>query len=158
MSTVFNDRAKDVQHFDDTKLGVKGLVDAGITTIPGFFIHPPETLSTLMPKPNSSDSQLLPTIDLSGIMSNDEYKSVKHRVLANPSSEPRISTAVFFGASEMNNLYQPFPELISPEKPAHFQRFTYADYMRRFFTKELGGRSLVNYYRLSDASKELKSD
>ncbi|KAJ0094852.1 hypothetical protein Patl1_15514 [Pistacia atlantica] len=67
MSTVFNDRAKDVQLFDDTKLGVRGLVDAGITTIPGFFIHPPETLSTLMPKPNSSDSHLLPTIDLSGV-------------------------------------------------------------------------------------------
>ncbi|CAM0946396.1 unnamed protein product [Alopecurus aequalis] len=30
--------------FDDTKAGVKGLVDAGVTVVPSIFHHPPESL------------------------------------------------------------------------------------------------------------------
>ncbi|KAK0574140.1 hypothetical protein LWI29_018773 [Acer saccharum] len=86
--------------------------------------------------------------DIFQIMSNDEYKSVEHRVLANPSQEPRISVAVFFNTNERDRMYGPFPELVSPEKPAHFRQFEYTDYLKRFFTKELDGKSLVNYYRV----------
>ncbi|OMO93995.1 Oxoglutarate/iron-dependent dioxygenase [Corchorus olitorius] len=81
-------------------------------------------------------------------MSNDEYKSVEHRVLANPSHEPRISIAVFFNAGDREALYGPFSELISPEKPARYRQFNYNDYMKRFFTKELDGKTLTNYYRV----------
>ncbi|KAJ4710054.1 1-aminocyclopropane-1-carboxylate oxidase-like 1 [Melia azedarach] len=88
--------------------------------------------------------------DLLQIMSNNEYRSVEHRVLANPSREPRISTAVFFTPGDAESLIGPFPELISPETPARYRQFTYTDYMRRFFTKELDGKSLTNSYRLSD--------
>ncbi|XVF43571.1 hypothetical protein PTKIN_Ptkin02bG0050500 [Pterospermum kingtungense] len=86
--------------------------------------------------------------DVLQIMSNDEYVSVEHRVLANPSHEPRVSVAVFFNAGDREALYGPFPELTSPEKPARYRQFTYSDYMRRFFTKELDGKSLTNYYRV----------
>ncbi|KAI9159844.1 hypothetical protein LWI28_002429 [Acer negundo] len=86
--------------------------------------------------------------DLLQILSNDEYKSVEHRVLANSFSEPRISIAVFFSTIYGNNLYGPFPELVSQEKPALFTHFKFTDYIRRFLTKELDGRSLTNYYRL----------
>ncbi|KAE9465599.1 hypothetical protein C3L33_02493, partial [Rhododendron williamsianum] len=41
------DRMKEVKEFDESKMGVKGLSDSGITTIPKFFVHPPETLSAL---------------------------------------------------------------------------------------------------------------
>ena len=81
-------------------------------------------------------------------MSNDEYKSVEHRVLANPSNEPRVSIAVFFNSSAREALYGPFSELTSPEKPALYRQFTYNDYMTRFFTKELDGKTLTNYYKL----------
>ncbi|KAK8310145.1 hypothetical protein V6Z12_D02G167700 [Gossypium hirsutum] len=315
------DRAEEVKRFDDSKIGVKGLVDSGLTTIPRIFVHPPETLSDLKPKPKSV---AIPTIDLSGtrstvveqvaaasrsfgffqivnhgipvqvldrmiasirafhelptdvkarfyrrdagtgvsfisnvdlfhskaaswrdtlqirlgptlpelehipevcrdevvqwnlhsttlgeqlmgllseglgldkdtiknttcldarvmdhtgglqikhegewvdvkpvhgalviniadilqIMSNDEYKSVEHRVLANPSEEARVSIAVFFNPSAREALYGPFAELTSPEKPAHYRQFIYNDYMRRFFTKELDGKTLTNFYKL----------
>lgn len=89
--------------------------------------------------------------DILQILSNDEYISMEHRVLANSFREPRISAAVFFNPSNRDSLYRPFPELISPEKPTRFQEFTLTDYLRRFFTKELDGKSLVNYYRLPDA-------
>lgn len=36
------DRAKALKAFDDTKAGVKGLVDAGITTLPQIFVLPPD--------------------------------------------------------------------------------------------------------------------
>lgn len=86
--------------------------------------------------------------DVLQIMSNDEYRSVEHRVLANANPKPRVSIAVFYNASAREDLYGPFPELVSEEKPAVYRQFTYSDYMRRFFTKELDGKSLTNYYKV----------
>ncbi|KAA8550773.1 hypothetical protein F0562_002457 [Nyssa sinensis] len=64
------DRAKEVREFEETKAGVKGLVDSGVVKIPRFFIHPPETL----PKPPCSnggiDKLQIPTINLQGIGSD----------------------------------------------------------------------------------------
>ncbi|KAL3725790.1 hypothetical protein ACJRO7_030769 [Eucalyptus globulus] len=85
--------------------------------------------------------------DILQIMSNDEYKSVDHRVLANPNQEPRVSVAVFCNPSNRENEFRPFPELISSDKPAAFRQFNLNEYMRRFFTKELEGKSLINYFR-----------
>ncbi|XP_010043943.3 1-aminocyclopropane-1-carboxylate oxidase homolog 4-like [Eucalyptus grandis] len=85
--------------------------------------------------------------DIIQIMSNDEYKSIDHRVLANPSQEPRVSIAVFCNPSNCENEFGPFPELVSLDKPAAFRQFTLNEYMRRFFTKELDGKSLINYFR-----------
>ena len=81
-------------------------------------------------------------------MSNDEYKSVEHRVLANSRREPRVSVAVFFNPSDRERMFGPLPELISPEKPAVYRHFTYVEFMKRFFTKELDGKSLRNYFKL----------
>ena len=38
------DRRRELQAFDDTKAGVKGLVDAGVTALPPIFRHSPESL------------------------------------------------------------------------------------------------------------------
>jgi hypothetical protein len=65
------DRAKAVKHFDDSKIGVKGLVDSGITTIPRFFVHPPETLSDLkLSSEVRPGPDFIPSIDLAGIDSD----------------------------------------------------------------------------------------
>ncbi|KAJ4974143.1 hypothetical protein NE237_007317 [Protea cynaroides] len=65
------DRAKEIKQFDDSKMGVKGLLDSGITSIPRFFIHPPESLPCTAaigtPPPASN---IIPTIDLSGFESD----------------------------------------------------------------------------------------
>ncbi|KAL1806934.1 1-aminocyclopropane-1-carboxylate oxidase homolog 3-like [Daucus carota subsp. sativus] len=86
--------------------------------------------------------------DILQIMSNDVYKSVEHRVLANPLQEARISIAVFFNPGIRENIYGPIPEIVSSEKPPVYQSFPLTDFMTRFFTKELGGKSLIDYYRL----------
>ncbi|KAM3281512.1 1-aminocyclopropane-1-carboxylate oxidase 4 isoform X1 [Capsicum chacoense] len=88
--------------------------------------------------------------DILQIISNDEYKSVEHRVLANRFQEPRVSVAIFFNPGQRENLYGPLPELISDEKPAVYREFMFNDYMGRFFSKELDGKTLTNYYRISN--------
>lgn len=70
-SVVGYDRMKEVKEFDDSKIGVKGLSDTGITTIPRFFVHPPETLSDV----KSSSVQIeIPVIDLANVGS-DHHRS-----------------------------------------------------------------------------------
>ncbi|KAL3717334.1 hypothetical protein ACJRO7_008848 [Eucalyptus globulus] len=59
------DRAKELQEFDETKAGVKGLVDSGVTMIPRIFIHPPENLRGLSSNSNGIGLQV-PIIDLRG--------------------------------------------------------------------------------------------
>ncbi|MED6142718.1 hypothetical protein PIB30_000283 [Stylosanthes scabra] len=58
------DRAKEIKKFDDTKLGVKGLLDSGVTKVPKFFIHSQETLQNL--PPSSSPCLNVPVIDFKG--------------------------------------------------------------------------------------------
>ncbi|KAL7000886.1 hypothetical protein U1Q18_002038 [Sarracenia purpurea var. burkii] len=86
--------------------------------------------------------------DILQIISNDEYKSVEHRVLANPLREPRVSVAIFFNPGNRESSYGPLPELVLPEKPALYRQFMLSDYLQRFFSKELGDKTLRNYYRL----------
>ncbi|XP_065635390.1 1-aminocyclopropane-1-carboxylate oxidase homolog 1 [Quercus suber] len=59
------DRAKQVKEFDETKAGVKGLVDSGVTKVPRFLIHPPESLPNPMLSPATTHFQV-PVIDLQG--------------------------------------------------------------------------------------------
>lgn len=64
------DRLKDVKQFDDSKAGVKGLVDSGLTSIPRFFIHPTETQSDIKPITRLGpelELDIIPTVDLSGV-------------------------------------------------------------------------------------------
>ncbi|XP_027366943.1 1-aminocyclopropane-1-carboxylate oxidase homolog 12-like [Abrus precatorius] len=61
------DRAKEVKEFDETKAGVKGLIDSGILKLPRFLIHPQEAL----PRTSASISTTLslfqvPVIDFTG--------------------------------------------------------------------------------------------
>ncbi|PNY06811.1 1-aminocyclopropane-1-carboxylate oxidase 4-like protein, partial [Trifolium pratense] len=81
------------------------------------------------------------------IISNEEYKSADHRVLANPANEPRVSIAVFLNPGDREKLFGPLPELTSAEKPALYRDFTLNEFMTRFFTKELDGKSLTNFFR-----------
>lgn len=62
------DRLSEVKAFDETKAGVKGLVDSGITKIPRFFCNPSNDMinkcSTFLGETRSSS---IPVIDLKGL-------------------------------------------------------------------------------------------
>ncbi|KAG7645336.1 unnamed protein product [Arabidopsis thaliana] len=69
------DRASELKAFDETKTGVKGLVDSGISQIPRIFHHSSVKLAN--PEPVSSDLlhlKTIPTIDLGGRVFEDELK------------------------------------------------------------------------------------
>ena len=68
MASADYDRMKEVKEFSESKIGVKGLSDSGITSIPRIFIHPPQTLSQLKSTSSSSFSSIhIPVIDLSNL-------------------------------------------------------------------------------------------
>ncbi|KAI3760162.1 hypothetical protein L1987_50553 [Smallanthus sonchifolius] len=70
-SQDFN-RAK--AEFDQTKAGVKGILDSGILKIPNIFIHPPENLLN-NPFPGEYSPNLqVPMIDLEGFEGGKEVK------------------------------------------------------------------------------------
>jgi hypothetical protein len=60
------DRAKEVKEFDETKAGVKGLLDSGVAKVPRFLIHPPESFPMLSP---ATTHFQFPMIDLQGFES-----------------------------------------------------------------------------------------
>ncbi|KAH1096385.1 hypothetical protein J1N35_013306 [Gossypium stocksii] len=65
LNTPEYDRTIELKAFDDTKAGVKGLVDGGITKVPRIFHQPPVKLHKF---PVSNDSQFsIPVIDLEGV-------------------------------------------------------------------------------------------
>ncbi|KAL9245311.1 hypothetical protein vseg_018977 [Gypsophila vaccaria] len=85
MTTITNpnpqtlDRLTQVHQFDDTKLGVKGLVDSGIAHIPRIFIHPPEN-QIPPPDPNPTPgpgSDPIPVIDLLGSAREEVVEKVR---------------------------------------------------------------------------------
>ena len=55
------DRASELKAFDESKAGVKGIVDAGVSKVPRMFIQPPDNLRTCSPQFN------FPVIDLHGM-------------------------------------------------------------------------------------------
>ncbi|KAK2400131.1 1-aminocyclopropane-1-carboxylate oxidase protein [Trifolium repens] len=57
-------RIKELKAFDETKLGVKGLVDAGITKIPKIFHHPHDKTKK---SSNTTIDYTIPVIDLAKI-------------------------------------------------------------------------------------------
>ncbi|KAG9441492.1 hypothetical protein H6P81_017346 [Aristolochia fimbriata] len=62
------DRDKEVKAFDETKRGVKGLADAGVTKIPRFFVEPPEVIAGgWSSRDDEAGARLdIPIIDLGG--------------------------------------------------------------------------------------------
>ncbi|XP_021804630.1 1-aminocyclopropane-1-carboxylate oxidase homolog 12-like [Prunus avium] len=74
------DRAKELKAFDDTKAGVKGLVDAGTLHVPKIFIRPANELITDFPTCHQPNLQV-PVIDLQGI-NGDLHKQIVDEVRA----------------------------------------------------------------------------
>ncbi|KAM7485206.1 hypothetical protein LguiA_001215 [Lonicera macranthoides] len=75
--------------------------------------------------------------DLLQIISNDKFKSVDHRVLANREG-PRISVACFLtGVAVPANVYGPIKDLLSEQSPAVYNEFTVSDYASKFFSRPI---------------------
>ncbi|KAI6693482.1 hypothetical protein NL676_021192 [Syzygium grande] len=61
------DRYRELKRFDDSKAGVNGLADSGITKLPRFFVRPPEDIAADRPPGGSSSGLEIPVIDLGSL-------------------------------------------------------------------------------------------
>ncbi|KAL6548313.1 hypothetical protein OROGR_008734 [Orobanche gracilis] len=87
--------------------------------------------------------------DMLQIISNDEFISPVHRVLANRVG-PRISFAGFFtGAASTGRIYAPIKDLISENSPPRYKEFTVMDYISKFFTRPID-KSGLDEFRVQD--------
>ncbi|KAL0414332.1 UNVERIFIED_CONTAM: 1-aminocyclopropane-1-carboxylate oxidase11 [Sesamum radiatum] len=73
------DRMEMLKAFDQTKAGVKGLIDSGLTKIPKIFVRPSEDLARDHLTYKNLQVQV-PVIDLSGILDADRRKQVVEQV------------------------------------------------------------------------------
>ena len=83
------------------------------------------------------------------LITNDRFKSVEHRVVANVTG-PRISVACFFseGLRTPGKLYGPIKELLSEENPPKYREVTVEEYARNYFEKGLDGTSALHPFRI----------
>ncbi|KAF3441477.1 hypothetical protein FNV43_RR15391 [Rhamnella rubrinervis] len=89
--------------------------------------------------------------DLLQIISNGEFNSVQHRVLANSSKEDRISVVMFFNINKWkgdDNHYGPLPELLSPENPPIYRNFTIQEFVENFYGKGIDSKSLIQKIKI----------
>ena len=86
------------------------------------------------------------------IISNGEYKSVQHRVLANSYKEAQISIVIFFNLSKWkgDGYHGPLPELLSPEKPAIYRNFTMQEFIENFYGKGIDTKSLIEKIKIQN--------
>ncbi|XP_028765504.1 1-aminocyclopropane-1-carboxylate oxidase homolog 1-like [Neltuma alba] len=70
-------RAKEVKEFEETRAGVKGLVDSGIEKLPRFLIHPPESLANSSVADAATTCFRVPVIDFQGCESSRRTEVIK---------------------------------------------------------------------------------
>ncbi|CAA2960345.1 1-aminocyclopropane-1-carboxylate oxidase homolog 4-like [Olea europaea subsp. europaea] len=137
----------------DLTLGITPHTDPGIVTvllqnqIQGLQVKHENQWVDVKPVPGG----LIVNIgDFLQIVSNGEYKSVQHRVLANSSMESRISIVIFFNLAKWreSGKYGPLPELLTPEKPALYRDFTAQEFNQNFYSKGFDSKSFIEKIKL----------
>ncbi|KAL6991343.1 hypothetical protein U1Q18_009458 [Sarracenia purpurea var. burkii] len=86
------------------------------------------------------------------IVTNGIYRSIEHRATVN-SEQERISIAVFV-SPRIDGHLGPTPSLITPNTPALFKTSNVVEFYRRFFNRELRGKSFVDGERIQSEVKE----
>ncbi|CAI0453764.1 unnamed protein product [Linum tenue] len=83
--------------------------------------------------------------DLLQLISNEEFKSSQHRVVAK-SIGPRVSVQQFLDNS--SRVYGPLKELISDRNPQVFRETTLKEYLDHSYGKGLDGISALEHFRI----------
>ncbi|KAK9108940.1 hypothetical protein Sjap_017000 [Stephania japonica] len=81
---------------------------------------------------------------------------LQHRVVANPSKNPRISLAPIYkpGKRGENDVYGVFPEIISPERPSLYKEFTIPEIQKQGITDDFSCRAIIDLFKLDKSEEE----
>ncbi|XP_050243630.1 1-aminocyclopropane-1-carboxylate oxidase homolog 1-like isoform X4 [Quercus robur] len=139
----------------DLTVGITSHTDPGVITVllqnhvPGLQVKHGDEWVNVKPVPGGL---IINAGDFLQIISNGEYKSVQHRVLANSYKEARISIVIFFNFSKWkgDGYYGPLPELLSPEKPAIYRNFTSQEFFENFYGKGIDTKSLIEKIKIQN--------
>ncbi|KAF5816600.1 putative deacetoxyvindoline 4-hydroxylase [Helianthus annuus] len=126
------ERKAELKAFDETKTGVKGLVDSGVTEVPPIFLLPtPENLNSEHP------DLTLPTIDLQGI--NDS--SIRRKEVVEQVKDASEKWG-FFQIVNHGIPISVLEEIIKGMKDFHEQE---TEMKKKWYTREVSGKTRVVY-------------
>uniref|UniRef100_J3L0U4 Fe2OG dioxygenase domain-containing protein n=1 Tax=Oryza brachyantha TaxID=4533 RepID=J3L0U4_ORYBR len=95
--------------------------------------------------------------DMLKVVSNDEYKSVEHRVVIKSSKDARVSIAVFFNPAkrDASDVFGPLPELLAAGRPARYRCFSVPEFIRS--RRESGhGRSSLDLFKIAADQRQME--
>lgn len=130
------DRIIELKAFDETKSGVKGLVDAGITKVPQIFIQP--TDHNTIPSINPSQTQFnFPLIDLDGIKTDP----IRRRKVL----EKVMEASESWGFFQIVNHGIPASVLEEMIKGVHEFHEQHTEIKKQWYTRDVSGNTRVVY-------------
>ncbi|KAK7407474.1 hypothetical protein VNO78_09425 [Psophocarpus tetragonolobus] len=86
--------------------------------------------------------------DILEILTNGIYRSVEHRATINKEKE-RISIASFH-RPQLERVITPTPSLVTSDRAAMFERVSVGDYYKAFFSRQLKGKSCLDFFRIQN--------
>ncbi|KAL9260868.1 Bi-functional coumaroyl CoA and feruloyl CoA ortho-hydroxylase F6H2-2-1-like protein [Drosera capensis] len=129
------------RHSDGSALTVLLQDDVG-----GLFVRAPDGESWIHVPPTRG-ALVINIGDMIQILSNGIYRSIEHKVVANPRKN-RVSVAIFVNPSA-DQVVGPLPEVLenTGEKPL-YREIVFLEYFRYFFSKGHDGKATIEWTKI----------